>query len=1463
MKTQILQAAGLLITLALISVQGNVAAAADIADDPIKETLTKLGLKLTTIGNNVNVSAVSGIALASGVRTGDTIQEVGGTAVTAADVVATLESAASAGNFKLKVARTPGAPTVELDFVIRVDSDVPRTFQDFGFVTFEYDLWSNEVRATAGAGTYAVARNWTVAPHVHVIKPGSPVKWQTHTEFLSFVSTQADTGQISLQVDNNPAATTSSVILALQANGSDNGDAFINFGVTGLSYNLITAGLEITGRDPNSIASDVAIVPNDFILKIEPAAAWSTLATVRQSLKEAKSLNILNFKIADSRGNSSTRNVALARRAAVDASLNKLGLIVSDAVSTANSLVEVGSSAADSFAAGIRQGDEITHVNDSFFDDPARLSHAIWKSLEDGNKVKLRVRHNKDDGIQRDVTLPRQSAAASGSTGGSDTLQSLTRGLGDRKTGEHIAFPEFVGPAPVDTAKITGSSKRSLRNEVVTARVELYYFRDAHRVAQIINRNIKSYNAAAVTTLQRAAESARDDFESAKFLRKEAEQTAREAAIDLRQKENRLATLVGELRSQLQVRRALDSTKDRIADLETELAGTTKTADKARLDTEIARLNREKDQLERETGRFQGGPESAQALQSEMQSLLGDIEQQKALVIEKQAESRKKENEEELAAKTQFRREVSAAKVDPDTYVPGDLNSVDPVSQVSISVIGEGVIHLRGPRAGVVRIRQMLNQIDHPVGQVKIGIMTIQLNGESGARMDNTVRRMEGHLSRGRFLTNVSENIFRRAVAEVSANVASKTFRTHYPGGKASDSDGPISNWALGGENERYKDQNTRVRWHAYLSSFFGADFLEEIADVYNYSVTFDPFNKLVSLSSADSLTLAEAMLITGLAKGEHRQAIGARFQYYLRRYLPEMDARWIETNRIKKSWDPRAWGDELCSRKKILAHGEKNYRFNSIMTLFDRDYRSLAEQNCLPTEAFEMQRTMFSEAQPVDPTGPSDRLNSLQREVVKLVQGMTIEAMLRSRRESLIKRRELLVEAGKGLTGAEAYIVDTEIDDLTDRQLDAMDALRGRKAALDRLIKQAVIAMEDDVYAQFYNPAIDRIRMATEEWDVELGTVERTTILTNNRAFGKVAPQATFEFDLPKRDIAIAEALKAAYALHKDLGPLLGDPNFATLTNMFAGQSISGSTVDGSIKSILPGLSTSGDQQTMLYADSSVRPQFGTELEKLVPDPAIYKFETGTGFEVRPVVQPDGQSVVFDFDYMYTTDLLEPTRPDERKLGRVKRHFVNTEVQLGNLEWREISRYEVSLKAERNGRGVPLLEDIPIVGLAFRPLPQAKKSIQKNVIVGQASIYPTIEDLLGLRPGATARINVQGVGDTINTMFDKNEANSAAVESLLNRKVNEALGIKPAQPAKKVESPAIPIPEFPPASRRGNTAPSRLFPTQTAAPSRVRVPASEQYRQAKSVIEQTGYWKPAGSAPASPKLPKPRRVVR
>jgi hypothetical protein len=326
--------------------------------------------------------------------------------------------------------------------------------------------------------------------------------------------------------------------------------------------------------------------------------------------------------------------------------------------------------------------------------------------------------------------------------------------------------------------------------------------------------------------------------------------------------------------------------------------------------------------------------------------------------------------------------------------------------------------------------------------------------------------------------------------------------------------------------------------------------------------------------------------------------------------------------------------------------------------------------------------------------------------------------------------------------------LLDFLIDEKEEKWIELREGTKAHIATIDNYLKRLAIALEDDFKVQFYDPAFAAIRKAAYEWDVNLGQVERTTILTNNRAFAKVTPQATMEFDLPKRDIVLQEAFKGAKAMVEDYGALMQDPTFLAAAKMLSGSptasvasaprgSVPGLPSGGQpgppVKSVLPGLPSSSEEQVLNQSTGQER-EIGAALEALIPDPAIYKFETGTGFEIRPVIQPDGDSVIYDFNYMYTTNVREPVRADEKHLGRVKRHFIDTQVQTSSFELREISRYQVALKASRTSRGVPLFEDIPGVGALFRPLPSDESALQQNIILGQSVVYPTLFDLMGLR---------------------------------------------------------------------------------------------------------------------------------
>lgn len=1194
------------------------------------------------------------------------------------------------------------------------------------------------------------------------------------------------------------------------------------------------------------------------------------------------------------------------------------------------------------------------------------------------------------------------------------------------ESAKHVEFPEYTARPDRNKKSIFNPGDR-----VETRVARLYYFRDAHRAAQIVNRNVKSYNRAAVTMAQQAAEEARTVANQKTADRKQREAAAIRAAEATRAAEQELAAA----RQTLEDIRAVNAqaqqgaaaakstgtqisrlpTRDtealqrQITDVESKItqldewitadSGTLKgydnqiiAADDLIVDYEAKNANGKlaegddakyrdiksqravvvtkrqalldrlaKEKSARELAISQR--ESLEAKKTELANQVTDLNSASETLTSRSALARTSVSEfvakvaaaeekvaslraterdrqqdvdaaqevEDRAKENQFRAEVAAASADPDTYVPADVTSVDPVTQVSVSVIGEGVIQLRGPIRGINKIRTMINQIDSPVGQVKVGIFTVQVNGEHGDRMEKVATRIEGNIDISRYLTNQSLGLLRRSIQEVAGLV--------------------VRNVDTEMRGHRQVDRDRR-----YLYGFFGRDFVDELYEMDSEFLRSE--NKLLSLHSMDTVNQSQAFFILSIAKNDIRQMILERFRYLIQCEMPCLE------------WDFRRSADmtrrcrhyKLNSLEEVTKHVHEKYHFNNLhgffnalvddsdaMTPMQREFIRLAQifKSQMVAEMEYKQRVIergliedqandeddfntrlegvrlnsqqevvnamnelvngqeaiiaaarsistllaTSEASDQSPEAYSEIISSLQsiidvprnrrRETLSLNDVTSTNTQikaLRSQISILVSSRDLFPDSatlvfsdllakiplsvttkdtygelddaflstaqdlaltkingiyvfdlvqqysqraskvrpvirrflravsdprtklvdlrqsyeamvanieeeyGKVvrpkfisdvLTAANSSAIGLEmridrskavqrrvrrdldhrklLEFLTDEQeekfIELEEGCRSHIAQIDNYLKRLAIALEDDFKVQFYDPAFAEVRRASREWDVNLGQIERTTILTNNRALAKVSPQATMEFDLPKRDIMITEAMGGAKAIVNEYGALLQDPTFLSVTGMLSGSPAVGGIAAGSavpglpaqglsaagVRNVLPGQSTDATEQLMAQTGGPTR-KFGSEFEKLIPDPAVYKIETGTGFEIRPVIQPDGHSIVYDFDYMYTTNVREPVRPDEKHLGRVKRHFIHTEVQTSSFELREISRYQVALKVSRTSRGVPLMEDIPAVGVLFRPLPSAESSLQQNIILGQSTVYPTLFDLMGLR---------------------------------------------------------------------------------------------------------------------------------
>ena len=899
-----------------------------------------------------------------------------------------------------------------------------------------------------------------------------------------------------------------------------------------------------------------------------------------------------------------------------------------------------------------------------------------------------------------------------------------------------------------------------------------------------------------------------------------------------------------------------------------------------------------------------------------------------------------------------FRREVAAAKEDPDTYAPGNPTSQDPMQQVSLSVIGEGIIQLRGPSKGVNLVRTLINQIDAPVGQVRIGIHSVQVNGEHGKRMEPVIGRIQLYVDHSRFLTVQSGQMLRNAVTLVASRCADQAMI-------------------------ECADQGQAARDQKYVAAFFGQEFLDELRTL--DSEFLHTGNKLLSLHSMDSTSLANALFLLSLAKNDVRQQILAEFDMMVTGQLPLDEQEYFTASAEQYKFGP------LFHKTKFqfLAHNAKFVSlkgfFNAevvgaeTLTPMQREFIRLAQifKSRLVTELELQQRIMersliedridnyadkqraakdledqanknlqeqlaslqknqakvlglaenieayaaasrsiaakltemadglkemtdeveaasmekslnFDENQIVTlnlkSSGNSMQLKVLSKnqwqfkaetirfisaklldcgriietadhqlvkfnitqfdkqnldrgrqqilDAIRLLQGLlqqnscdktlftkylkqlkdgipayvsigkqvvvdaiairvaardvvqylgksspdvpnairrwvVVEAMIKnfvnlqefdrsadllgstSRAFEELSNSSMEYEAQLRLAESSRRPLDHKkfldmlIDDVEDKFIELMEGTRAHTAIIDNYLSRLGQALDDDFQTQFYNPAFKEIREAGRYWDVQMGQIETTTVLTNNRMFAKVSPQATMEFDLPKRSILLTEAMRGVMTAYDDYGALLGDPNFLALTKMHGGQAASAifnrDNSSPTVRSVLPGLPSAGNE-SLIAQSGAASPDFPSALESLIPDPAIYKFETGTGYEIRPVIQPDGQAVVFHFNYMYTTNIREPVRADEKHLGRVKRHFIDTDVQTGNYELREVSRYQVALKASRTSRGVPFLEDLPGAGILFRPLPNQESSLQQNLILAQTVIFPTLYDLMGLR---------------------------------------------------------------------------------------------------------------------------------
>lgn len=248
------------------------------------------------------------------------------------------------------------------------------------------------------------------------------------------------------------------------------------------------------------------------------------------------------------------------------------------------------------------------------------------------------------------------------------------------------------------------------------------------------------------------------------------------------------------------------------------------------------------------------------------------------------------------------------------------------------------------------------------------------------------------------------------------------------------------------------------------------------------------------------------------------------------------------------------------------------------------------------------------------------------------------------------------------------------------------------RVAAADEMLKVMMGRLEDDLDGEYIQPMLKNVRRELVKQGLTVGIVQRTSVLATNRLKARVDPKGMYDLSVGEQQDLLAGIgqLASIYMSAQTGGPLAA---FGSLNSLNQKQ-----------------------------------------------EQHIYGVTSGNKFEVTPIFDPSGQALRFKFDYVSNSLVRNPKGTVDPSMPSI-RHTVNTEVQLSNLEIREISRYESSAKLgipTRYSGGIPILTDIP----GLKPIPLigwfvrrggSNAEVQQSVIFGQTAIYPTIGSIVEL----------------------------------------------------------------------------------------------------------------------------------
>lgn len=816
--------------------------------------------------------------------------------------------------------------------------------------------------------------------------------------------------------------------------------------------------------------------------------------------------------------------------------------------------------------------------------------------------------------------------------------------------------------------------------------VQLYYFSDAYSLMKALNLNVKEARDVSALRQEAAAQqrlllAANLSLDSARAEVDALQTRVRDLEAELEQAENSAASSA---RMLVLATRRLEELKSR-PDPDN---GKIKAAELRKTDLETE---------------DKANQDRLAELGDEKAGLPTRIKEAREALVAAQKLVRERANAMVLLANVESEAFAKARDNEPIFYTDINVTSKDPVKQIQIFAFGSRrVIYLRGAKGNVEKAKDIISLFDRPAPQARLNLWTLELNStataEGAKKFNKALSRVENELSNTRAKITAALSYLRDCINEEVNVVAMEKLR-QLEQERIAHGDQPNN-----GQQYVAPQDAEDLRWARVY--FYQKEVLMRLGfdpekTIYESRRQSNVVNFRALPDPAGTTTLGESLVILSLANAASRHEI-------LKKFSEGVEAKLVELGLYEKREDqicqdqpaPPRWF--ASTMRALSADGQPYYKYQQVT---DDQLRRGG-------------RPDPRAAPPAPLFFPHDyAFTPMQERIVEAISMAQVPRLIRRLRQLQQRLSAGVGPAQRANIQAEARVIlswlhftlGVDVNAvLTPRLVADIEALakknnilrtaNAKVASTDLMLRQMINEVDSDISLLFVQPMVDCLRRRlVSESGISVGIVNYTSVLATNRLVARVDARSSAQLSVGETTDVLAGVQQLANLyLATQTGNILGWPN------------------------ALRGIKQDKDTSE------------------------VYGINNGSLFKVTPIFDPTGQALRFQFDYVLANLVRDPDGSINPQLPRIERHTVNTEVELNNLELREISRFSsnsrLGIPTTYKG-GIPIVKDIP--GMKYVPLlgwfvRRSGKAavIQQSLMFGQTTMHPTIADIFDLLSG-------------------------------------------------------------------------------------------------------------------------------